>query len=548
MAVQKARAETLDRLDGSTFDAVVIGGGINGAGVARDAALRGINVCLFEQGDFASGTSSKSTKIAHGGLRYLRNFEFGLVREAQRERRWLRQALPHLVQPLSFCYPVYGGGPDPLWKVRLGVGVYDLLNGRREPHVALTASQTLAANPALSDVGLLGSVRYWDDRMDDARVCLETILSAEEAGAVCLNYVRLTDVQRNAGGFELAYESRLAGETYRGSARSRAIVNTGGPWSDRVLDLIGGGGRPNLAPTKGVHLVVPSVAARDALILDNPRDGRTFFAIPWDDQTLIGTTDTYYWGDPAEVEVEVEDIKYLLQAARTYVPGAALTEGDVAYSFAGLRPLVAPKRRGASEGKISRRHRLLRHPAGVLTLIGGKFTTFRSMAEEAVDALTEALGIGRRQCISATTPYHARIPSQADPRADPELWQWLAGRYGPRAGAAYDVCLSSETLRAPVMEGSPIRLGELVFAARCEHAHRIEDLVERRTHLAWRVGESPQALAAIRSMLLPHLGAWETKVVDANASSIARGGQTTNGDVYATESTDAGGAREECHG
>jgi glycerol-3-phosphate dehydrogenase len=281
------------------------------------------------------------------------------------------------------------------------------------------------------------------------------------------------------------------------------------------------------------------VAARDALILDNPRDGRTFFAIPWEDQTLIGTTDTYYEGDPAEVEVEVEDVEYLLEAARTYVPGAALTEADVAYSFAGLRPLVAPRRSGASEGKISRRHSLLRHPAGVLTLIGGKFTTFRSMAEEAVDALAEALGLGRRQCISATTPYLATIPPQADPRADPELWQWLAGRYGPRAGAAYDVCLSSETLRAPGMAGYPIRLGELVFAARCEHALRLEDLVERRTHLAWRLGESPGALAAIRSMLLPHLDAWETRVVDANASSIARVGQTRSGDVPSTASNDA---------
>src|SRR3954470_5791592 len=181
-------------LDGTDFDAVIIGGGINGAGVARDAALRGLNVCLFEQGDFASGTSSKSTKIAHGGLRYLRNFELGLVRESQLERLRLRRLLPHLVTPQSFCYPVYKDGADSLLKVRLGVGVYTLLGGLKERSHALSARQALDANPRLRPDSLAGAVRYWDDRMDDARIVVETVLSAEDAGATCLNYTTVTSV------------------------------------------------------------------------------------------------------------------------------------------------------------------------------------------------------------------------------------------------------------------------------------------------------------------------------------------------------------------
>src|SRR3954470_8589110 len=177
-------------LDGTDFDAVIIGGGINGAGVARDAALRGLSVCLFEQGDFASGTSSKSTKIAHGGLRYLRNLELGLVRESQVERLRLRRLLPHLVRPQSFCYPVYRDGADSLLKVRLGVGIYTLLGSLKERSHVLAPREALDANPGLQADGLTGAVRYWDDRMDDARTVLETVLSAEEAGATCLNYTR----------------------------------------------------------------------------------------------------------------------------------------------------------------------------------------------------------------------------------------------------------------------------------------------------------------------------------------------------------------------
>ncbi len=244
------REDSLATLHGRMFDAVIIGGGINGAAVARDATLRGLSVCLLEQGDFASGTSSKSTKIAHGGLRYLRNREFGLVRESQRERLLLRRLLPHLVTPQTFCYPIYRDGPDPAWKVRLGLTVYDLLAGLRNPerHHALPSDAALHDNPALRGDGLLAAMRYWDDRMDDARVCLETALSAERASAVCLNYVRAVSVQRRSA-FEVDYEDVLTKQA--GTVRAKAIVNCGGPWADQVLSSLLGSPSKQLAPTKG---------------------------------------------------------------------------------------------------------------------------------------------------------------------------------------------------------------------------------------------------------------------------------------------------------
>ena len=397
--METTREAGFDRLDGSAFDVVIVGGGINGAGVARDAALRGLRVCLFEQGDFASGTSSKSTKIAHGGLRYLRNLEFGLVRESQAERLRLRKLLPHLVTPQRFCYPVYRGAPDSLLKVRLGVGLYTLLAGLKETSHGLSGAEALAANPSLRSEGLAGAVRYWDDRMDDARIVLETVLSAEDAGATCLNYTRVTALERRGGGFEVAYRDASSGR--EGSLSARVVCNCAGPWADGLPGL--GVDLRRLRPTKGVHVVVPRVPGDDALILDNPIDHRTFFAIPWGDRTLIGTTDTFYDGDPSAVRVEPEDIAYLLAAASHYLPAAALKEADILHSFAGLRPLVARGTGPAREGQLSRSHVVFREP-GVVTLLGGKFTTFRRMAQDATDALCEALDLPRRRCLCHHPP------------------------------------------------------------------------------------------------------------------------------------------------
>jgi glycerol-3-phosphate dehydrogenase len=482
------------------FDAVIIGGGINGAAVARDAALRGVRVCLFEQGDFASGTSSKSTKIAHGGLRYLRNFEFGLVREAQSERALIRELLPHLVELQSFCYPVYRGGPEPLWMVRLGLTVYDSLAwlGSRQRQRPPDSRAAIRVNPMLRRDGMIGALRYWDDRMDDARICLETILSAEAAGASCFNYTSVVAVRRQSDGlFDVDVRD---GDVFV-SVRARAIVNCAGPWADSVLTNLLRAPSRYLAPTKGVHIVVPRIPGEDALILDNQSDGRTFFAIPWDDATLIGTTDTRYDGDPADVVAEQADIDYLIDAASFYLPGAGLKASDVIHSFAGLRPLVSSGRHDIPEGRISRRHRVLVEPKGVVTLIGGKYTTFRRMAQEATDALLETLGDPGRRSVTRTAAYFPTIDPQVDSRADLSLWARLTSRYGPRAGAVFDLCLSDDALRQTILPGSDLRLGELVFAVRFEKARSLDDLFHRRTRLAWRRELTLEAVARIQTSL-----------------------------------------------
>jgi len=345
-------------------------------------------------------------------------------------------------------------------------------------------------------------MRYWDDRMDDARICVETALSAERAGATCLNYVRAVSARRNSS-FEIDFEDLIGGT--KGTVLASAIVNCGGPWADQVLANVIGSPARNLSPTKGVHLVVPRIPGDDALILQNLDDERTFFAIPWDDTTLIGTTDTRYDGDPSEVGVEQHDVDYLIDAANYYLPGAGLRASNVLFSFAGLRPLVAPDQEGVDSGKISRRHRVAVAPAGVVTLVGGKFTTFRQMAEDATDALFETLGLPKRRCITQTEPYFRETPPVNNPAANRDLWAALKSRYGPRAAEVYDTCLSAFDLSQPLIEGYSLRLGELVYSAQEEKAQYLDDLILRRTRLAWRPKLSDPLRKRVAALIEHHV-------------------------------------------
>jgi glycerol-3-phosphate dehydrogenase len=239
------------------------------------------------------------------------------------------------------------------------------------------------------------------------------------------------------------------------------------------------------------------LAGRDALVLENLRDKRTFFAIPWHDKTLIGTTDTRFLEDPDKVSVDSEDIEYLLDAAQHFVPGAKLSREQMSYSFAGLRPLVSWSKASVSEGKISRRHLILRKPRGVITLVGGKFTTFRRMTEETVTALIQELGLKSRSSSTNNTAYFRNPPPKREFRDEPELWRSLVERYGPRASTVFDICESSDVLRQPFVEGQPVRLGELLFAIKHEEVRTLSDFLERRTHLAWYMKSSDVAKSQI---------------------------------------------------
>jgi glycerol-3-phosphate dehydrogenase len=380
----------LSALSEQLFDVLILGGGITGAGVALDAALRGLSVALIDKGDFASGTSSVSSKLIHGGLRYLEQGQVKLVWEALHERAYLLHNAPHLVRPLRFFLPLYRTARLPAWQARLGLVLYDLLAGRHNLHRSQprTAKQLLQQIPGLRSRDLEGGLEYFDAQMEDARLCLEVVRSAAEAGACVCNYVEACDFLHQGG--------RLVGVQARDQVsgawltiRARQLVNATGPWLDVVCRRAGDNGPPKLQPTRGVHVLAPDRGLRAALLLLHPADGRVFFVIPWMGRTLLGTTDTPATTGPDAVPVEPADIQYLLEGYNHYLQPALRTQ-ELCGSFAGLRPLLRSP--AAAPSQRSREFRLFVGPGGLLSIAGGKYTTYRRMAEVATDWIAAQLG------------------------------------------------------------------------------------------------------------------------------------------------------------
>ena len=366
------------------LDLLVIGGGIVGAGIARDAAMRGLRVGLVEQGDFASGTSSRSSRLLHGGLRYLAQGRPGLVHEASVEKKIIHQIAPHLAEPLPFIFPTYRGNKNwQLWQLKIGVKIYDLLCGGRNLGKSswLTAQATLQTVPGLRDENLTGAVRYYDGFTNDARLVLDTLRSAANHHAILLNYCRFINATRGEH-WDCELDDAPGGEKMR--VQTRTVVNATGPWADRIPH-----GRVNLRPTKGVHLVVnrTRVFAPDTVVMTDAK--RILFAIPWGERTILGTTDTDYQGSPEEVRAEAADIGYILAIANQFFPKAKLTVRDVISTWAGLRPLIADPHGAPSD--ISRSHEIRRPEPGWWDVAGGKLTTYRLMAQQTVDQIVEGL-------------------------------------------------------------------------------------------------------------------------------------------------------------
>ncbi len=367
------------------LDLLVIGGGIVGASIARDAALRRLRVGLVDQHDFAGGTSSRSSRLLHGGLRYLAQGRVGLVRESSVEKRVLRAIAPHLAEPLGFIFPTYRGSGWPLWQLRIGVRLYDLLCSNRNlgRSRGLDRQAVLQLVPGLQPEGLSGAAHYYDALTQDARLVFDTLRSAAKAGARLANYVRYVDAEPTDAGWRITLVD--AGTQVRHTVAARAIINATGPWSHGLP-----GSSVRLRLTKGVHLVIDRtrLPVPDAVVLtDGPR---LIFAIPWGERVILGTTDTDYAGDPAAPVCEETDVDYLLRAAHRVFPAAALTRQDVIRAWAGVRPLVADQNGRPSD--ISRSHEI-RHPrAGWWDVAGGKLTTCRLMAEQVVDRVVRELG------------------------------------------------------------------------------------------------------------------------------------------------------------
>ena len=383
------------RLEGRTLDVLVVGGGIVGAGVARDAAMRGLRVAVIDKGDFASGTSSRSSRLLHGGLRYLAQGRVGLVREASLEKRTIGKIAPHLAEPLAFVFPSYARSAWPMWKLVLGVKTYDLLCGMQNFGRSSTMgrSATLSHVAGLTTDRLNGSVRYFDALTNDARLALDSLRSAVHNGAIALNYTKLESAEPVGS----LWRCRVATEQGVIEVITRAVVNATGPWSDRIPRS-----GTALRLTKGVHLVVDRsrLPIPDAVVMAEGE--RILFAIPWGERVILGTTDTDYDGPLEEPSCDQSDIDYVLSVTNATFPSAKLGAHDVISHWSGLRPLVADPNGDPSD--ISRRHKVsMTHP-GWWDVTGGKLTTYRLMAEETVDAIVRHAKLQAKPCRTASTP------------------------------------------------------------------------------------------------------------------------------------------------
>jgi glycerol-3-phosphate dehydrogenase len=522
----------LEQIGAQPADLLIIGGGITGAGIARDAAMRGLRTVLVEQNDLGSGTSSRSSRLIHGGLRYLEQAEFGLVLEANRERRTLLRIAPHLVWPLPFVFPIHRGDRISRWRLAAGMLLYDALALFRNvrTHRILGKRAMLEAEPMLRDRGLLGGARYYDAQCDDVRLVIATARSAIHHGALVANYMVVRALERTAGrvvGAQL--EDRLTGE--HSVLRASVVVNATGPWADRVRRMEDSGAAPLIQPTKGVHIVVDRARLdhRQAVAFTSPIDGRVMFVLPWGDLSYIGTTDTDTLEPPDDLKVTADDIVYLLRSANSRFPSARLGMEDVRASWAGLRPLIIDRDRRSASSR-PREHAIVQGSGGMLTVVGGKLTTYRSMAAEVVDQAMRELRHrdGRPRQGQAHTDeeslpggevadlsqFRERGLELGIPESSVEH---LLRHYGTESAGIFNLCGADRRLLRRLLPPHPAIEAEVIHAVRRELAQTVEDVLVRRFHLFY---EHPDrgALAAQRvaELMGEELG-WDSRQVSEGA-------------------------------
>lgn len=494
MRVQKHDTMTMSAPGPDHFyDLIVVGGGITGAGVARDAALRGLSTLLLEKRDFASGVSSKTTRLVHGGLRYLANFEIDLVAEALRERAVLRRQCPYLITPMPILIPIYKGDPHGRAVIAVGIRLYELLSREKDiPHYFTAgAERTLAMEPHLSREGLAGSALFYDHQIVlPERLVIENIIAARERGATVLNYTAVERIEESADGVRVACRDRLTSEAR--TFRARVLVNAGGPWVDEVRRAGGIDRSKIIHPTKGIHLVLPKLSEQSLFVAS--KDGRMFFIIPLDRWSLIGTTDTAYDGDLDEVHADSRDVDYLLNESRRVLPGLKVTREAILFTYAGVRPLAFA---GERESRISRKHRVVveGRSGRIFTIAGGKYTTYRNMAEDVVDAVCRKLGT-RTACTTATAPLAGTLPADHDEYLA-EMVPQMAGRfgvdagtvrhlvhfYGSRAERILQISQEAPQFKDAISPFSRDIYAQVVHSLREEGARTLCDVLLRRMHL-----------------------------------------------------------------
>ena len=468
-----------------TVDLLVIGGGIIGAGIARDAALRGLSVALIERDDLASGTSSRPTRLIHGGLRYLELFDFGLVRSDMRERETLLRIAPHLVFPLPFLLPLYHPSPVYRVKLRLGMLLYDLLSLDKSlpKRRWLRRREALAAEPNLDPDGLTSAWRFYDAQVPLVeRLVVENALDAAAHGAVVLNHAAVTAYLREGNAVTGArVRDRISGQEL--AVRARFTVNATGPWLDQTIAPLRPDARPLLRLTKGIHLVTPRATEHAHVLF--AKDGRLFFVVPWRDYTIVGTTDTDYRGDPLDATATEEDVRYLQDAACRAFPHAPFDR--ILFTWAGVRALVRVE--GVAEGEVSRKHALFDHATrdgvtGVLSVVGGKITAYRAIAEEVVDRVARALGV-TAPCRTADLP--------------------LPGARG-RAPERDAIAADDPALAVSLCEHSEATGADVLHAARHEWAATLADVLLRRTTIGLSACQGLDCVDAVADLMARTLG------------------------------------------
>ena len=556
------RDVALSKLADKNFDVVVVGGGITGAGVALDAASRGLRTALVEQGDFASGTSSKSSKMVHGGLRYLQQHDFGLVRQSLSERRLLLQNAPHLVEPLTLLIPLFGkGGTVDRATARAystALWMYDLAGGWRigKRHHRITAQELASHFPTLRTDRLVAGFVYYDAWADDARLTLAVLRTAVlEHAAVAVNYapvvglihdatshltgVRVAPVAEPRSGTRLTESSGTDASADVIEVRAKVVVNATGVWADGLHRLDDAASPTSIRPAKGIHLTVPRVKLPCdlATVLPVQEDHRSITVIPWNEHTYLGTTDTDYSGPLDDPRVEPRDITYVLNAVNAAV-SSPLRPEDVTASWAGLRPLLAttdargpaPSSRTAD---LSRRHKVERSASGLITVTGGKLTTYRKMAADTVDAVQHELGSTgvasrtKRLRLRGSEPVNALQARQLADKLglDAHVLDHLQRRYGGETMAVLGLSIDRPELRARLVDGLAHLEAEVVYAARFEMATCVDDVLSRRTR-ALLLDARSAAAAAVRTaeLLADELG-WDSARAREECAAFAGIGQ-----------------------
>lgn len=521
-----ARQENLHLLASDLFDVLVIGGGITGAAVARDAAMRGFRTALVEKGDFGSGTSSRSSRMIHGGLRYLENYEFGLVFQCCTERRVMRKIAPRLVRPLPFLYPLYRGQKPAPWKLRAGLTMYDALSLFRnvQRHRWLEPEETARREPLLGGRGLLGAARFYDAQVDDARLTMLFARAAHVEGAVVANYAEAVALLQADGKVQGAVvRDRIRGTEIE--IRARVVVNATGVWVDIVRQLDVHFKGATVRPTKGIHLVIPRqrLPTTHAIAFDSPRDGRHVFLIPWGKHALIGTTDTDYEGDLDTPWAAWEDVEYLLEALTHIFPGAQIGPQDIISTFAGLRPLLYAE---GGTYALSREHQILQSPSGLFTVAGGKLTTARLMAEQIVGQVERSLA--QNFGIHASRPCRTREPLPGAERAwvaatmeDEEAHTHLIDAYGADAAWVLAYAEENKALGRRIVPELPYLMAEALYAVQHEMALTLNDILIRRTHMIYEAPEGGlDRSRAVAEVMAPRLD-WDAAEVERQVADYA---------------------------